>query len=527
MVFDRFLVVATLAVLVSCGKGVDGTGETGETSTTTDTTDTSTGTETGSTVVTPPAGLDLVSVDVDKFAELGYELATYELGEDYEVQYTTLTGARPFFHVFRPIGGTTDSLDILMWFHGGHIGNDEVEIPNNCSDETIRYNINLILGTGSMVTGFVSERNWALVIPSNNWCDGGVGLGSDDPVDPENHWGWVHSKNVLDLATGGYLGFNAGGELYSWGTSAGATSSATAAYRYTGFTGMIVDSGGCDQFLMHDRDPGIMSHIFGGDPYLPDGTESQFFSNYQEASCTWQVANGLQAPIFIPYNQEDLAVPIEQPQALLAILEEHYPSAGINYGSHDYNHLSPGGNYHVQTRSKIIPFGYSTGLMMQFLEGNSIYWREAEWGCWSQDCSVGTVRVGGEDWQNYSNAGGVEITSEEDSGTAMHSRLDPNIDNGDTVEAVIVLKALELADVDDLTEVLRMTYTDNSGTSERVFTAGDFAPESQATDQEFLDQYLDSRLTFVPEDVDSGYVSLDYLGAGAFRLDAIVFVVSK
>ena len=531
MVFQKIMIVTGLALIVSCGgKGGDDTQDSSITTdtTTTDTTVTVTETgETGTTVVTP-AGVDLVSLDVDTYAEWGYELATYEFGVDFEIQYTTLAGERPFFHVYRPIGGTTDALDLLLWFHGGHIGNDEIAVPSNCSDETIQYNINLVLGEGSLVTRFVAERNWALVIPSNNWCDGGVGLGPDDPVDPENHWGWVHNKSILDLATGGYLGFNMGDELYSWGTSAGATSSVTAAYRYPGFTGMIVDSGGCDQVLMFERDSSAMAHIFGGNPYKPDGSESQYFSNYQEASCTWQVENGLRVPMFIPYNQEDLAIPPEQPEALLANVLQAYPSEGINFGSHDYNHQSPGGNYHVQTRSRNLPFGYSTGLMMQFLEGKSVYWREAEQGCISEgDCTIGAVTGGGQEWQSYSNAAGIDVRESQDTGKILTSRVDPSVQNGDTVEVVMVVRAFELAFVDPPTEVLRLTYKENGVITERVFTAGDFAPETQASDQELLDQYLDSRIEFVPQDVSAGVVGVEYLGAGAFKLDALVFVVSN
>jgi|GEM_PF-5344189 len=528
------LAVFSLGLVVSCGKGDTDTGDSSSTTETSTTTETgSTTTETGSTgetgdTVVPPDGLDLVSVDVDTYAELGYELATYEFGEDFEVQYTTLAGERPFFHVYRPVGGTSEALDLLFWFHGGHIGNDVNGVPNNCSDETIRYNINLILGGGSLATRFIADRNWALVIPSSNWCDGGVGRGSDDLVDPENHWGWVHNENILDLATGGFLGFNMGSNLYSWGTSAGATASVTAAYRYPGFTGMIVDSGGCDQVLMFERDASAMAHIFGGNPFKPDGSESEFFPNYQEASCTWQVENGLRVPMYIPYNQEDLAIPPEQPEALLARVVEHYPSAGINYGSHDYNHLSPGGNYHVQTRSRNLPFGYSTGLMMQFLEGKSVYWREAEWGCVDESsCTIGAISVGGQDWQNYSNAGGISVRSSLETGVILNSRIDPHISNGDSVELVMIVKASELDFVDPNAEALRLTYSDSTGTTERVFTAGEFAPDTQASDQELLDQYLGSRLEFVPQDVGTGQVSVEYLGAGAYRLDAIVFVISN
>jgi hypothetical protein len=538
MAFQRFLVVVSMALVASCGKGGDDTQDTNKTTDTT-TTDTSgtvteTGTtvtetgETGATVVTPPAGLDLVSVDVDKYAELGYELATYEFGEDFETQYTTLAGDRPFFHVYRPIGGTTEALDLLLWFHGGHIGNDESEVPSNCSDETISYNINLILGGGSLVTRFVAERKWALVIPSSNWCDGGVGLGPDDLVDPENHWGWVHNKNILDLATGGHLGFNMGDDLYSWGTSAGATASVTAAYRYPGFTGMIVDSGGCDQVLMFDRDPFAMAHIFGGNPYKPDGSESQFYPNYQEASCTWQVENGLRVPMYIPYNQQDLAIPPEQPEALLENVDRVYPRAGVNYGSHDYDHLSPGGNYHVQTRSRNLPFGYSTGLMMQFLEGSLVYWREAEWGCVnSTDCTAGAASIGAQEWDNYSNTGGISVRPNSEAGVILTSRIDQNINDGDEVEVVVIVRAESMDTVDATAEYLRLSYTDNDSSTETVFTAGEFAPETQATDQELMDQYLGSRLQFVPLDVDSGTVTVEYLGEGGLKLDALVFVVSK
>ena len=490
-----------------------------DTSTVTDTTDTST------TTVEVLEGLEVRSVDDETWADWGYELVTYEFSEEHEDNYTTISGERPFFLVYRPIGGSEEPLDLLFWFHGGHIGDDSNGTPGNCSDDTIRSNINLVLGGGSLVTKYVALRNWALILPSSNWCDGGVGLGPDDPVDPVNHWGWVHNENILDAATGGHLGFPAGERAYSWGTSAGATSSVTAAARYPIFDGLIVDSGGCDQVLMHEMDPSAMEHIFGGRPTTPDGEPTEFYQNYLDASCTYQLRESLEVPLFVPYNDQDLMIPATQAYALLAEAADKYPDLGIRYGSHDYDHLAPSNNYHVQTRGRNIPWGYSTDLMMSFLEGAEVYWVEAESGCFAaQPCTVGSPITGDSTYEKYSQAGIIHVRDGASAGVAFSTRVPSSVDFGKRVEAVGIVNLSLLGSLDPSTAVAKMNYIEDGNVVEsKLFTAGEFAPDRDATDQELLDQYFGTRLEFTPT-MAGGVVTWETMGRGETIIDAVVFV---
>ena len=483
--------------------------------------------ETGEPVDTAPPvvdGIQLQELRTNDYEEWGYELATYGVVDG---EYMAVDGELPLFYVVRPAAGegTDGALPLLVWFHGGHIGDDSNgEIPENCGRSSIDANIEMVLGEASLVTEFLSQRRWALLLPRNDWCDGGFGRGDEDPVDPQNHWGYRHLERSLDWVLAGNAEVDASGPRMGWGTSAGGAWAVVGAHRYGGFSGLVLDSAACDSVLLHGQDARSMEHIFGGAPE-DEGADTEATPRYLEASCTALVASGdLAVPTYVAWNNEDLIIPSNQPSQLITVLQTANLASGLRYGEHDFAHGAPSPNNHVQTRLRNLPWAYTTEAMYSFLEGKRVLWREVEDACAPEDCPVGTSVTEGPEWANYSGGGVVRAQPAEGAGKMAQLGLPPGVPLGQPAEAVLVVKVTGIDGLAGNTQVLTISYAEGENRTETHLVAEVFAPATGATDEDLVQQALGTRLAFTPS--LAGTISVRTHGVGDVALDAILLVVS-
>jgi hypothetical protein len=485
--------------------------------------------ETGEPVDTAPPvvdGIQLQDLRTNDYEEWGYELATYGVVDG---EYMALDGELPLFHVVRPALSEEEvpgeALPLLVWFHGGHIGDDSGGVvPQNCGRTSIDSNIEMVLGEASLVTEFLSERRWALLLPRNDWCDGGFGRGVDDPVDPDNHWGYRHLERSLDWVVAGNAGVDASGPRMGWGTSAGGAWAVVGAHRYGGFSGLVLDSAACDSVLLHGQDARSMEHIFGGPPE-DQGADTEATPRYLEASCTALVGSGdLAVPIYVAWNNEDLIIPNNQPSQLIASLQAANLANGLRYGAHNFAHGAPSPNNHVQTRLRNLPWTYTTEAMYSFLEGKRVLWREVENTCAPEDCPVGASMTEGPEWANYSGGAVVRAQPAEGAGRMAQIGLPPGVPFGQPAEAVLVVKVTGIDDLAANTQVLTLSYTEGENRTETHLAADLFAPATGASDEELVQQALGTRLVFTP--TLAGTISVRTHGVGEVALDAVLLVVN-
>jgi len=472
--------------------------------------------DTGEPVV---EGIQLLDLEQEGFSDWGYEMATYGVVDG---EYHALDGQPPLFHVVRPVSAPEGPIPLLVWFHGGHIGNDVGgAVPENCERSSIDSNIEMVLGEASLVTEFLARRGWALFLPRNDWCDGGFGQGGEDPVDPVNHWGHHHYVRTLEWILAGHAGVDGTGPRYGWGTSAGGAWSVFAAQHHGGFEGLVIDSAACDQLLMYGQDPGSTEHMFGGPPEDAEGNPTEAQARYLAASCTSAFAGqGLDVPTFVAWNNQDLVIPTNQPSQLVSVLGDASNISGLRNGSHDFHHLAPSPNNHVQTRLRNLPWGYTTEAMFSFLEGKRVIWREAEAGCSPGACAVGAVVSEDPEWANYSGGGAIRALASEGPGKMFEVPLPLGLSTEESAEMVAVVEAFGLEGVQPGIEVLTLAFTVGTERTEVHLAANEFAPQSQASDEELLNQYMGTRLSFTPQ--QGGVLSVRSRGVADLVLDALI-----
>ncbi len=461
------------------------------------------------------------NVDSTTYLDLGYEYASYEVTPDYADHYTTVEGNNPVFYVYRPVTVGKQPLKTVVWFHGAATGDDSSgTLPGSCETSNVQSNVDKVMGPPSLVAAWMADAGWTVVLPRNEWCDMWQGQGAADPVDPVNHFGYQHAALVTDFVRAGQAGFEVD-EIYSWGTSAGGTASASVAGRYGEFDGVVTDSAPCVQETYYPDDPQTLEHILGGAP----GDSAAVDQRYNEASCNWLVENGwLDVPVYAAWNAQDVIIPDEHAETLIAAFESTLQPAGIAFGHHDFDHPAPGTTYHVQTRLSTPPMGYTTGFVMDFLSGQVLIIREAEdedGNCDGGTC-VGSVGTGS-DWSNFSKASGLETT---EAGVVYDERVPDNRLAAKTGTKIIAL--LKLEDTGGLagsTPVATLSYSEGGiPIASKDLVVDDFAPDGGAGDLDFVAQFKATTLGFVTNDPGNlGKLTLEAAGNGRLMVDGFVY----
>jgi hypothetical protein len=275
-------------------------------------------------------------------------------------------------------------------------------------------------------------------------------------------------------------------------------------------------------------DRSSLSHIFGGDPFEADGvTPSEVHQNYLDASCNWIVEeDGFDLPVYLAWNNRDILAKNYNGEAFSAALDAAHPG---RYGHHDYDHNSPGGTFHSQTRNSPLPYGYTTELMLRFLEGSNVVWQEAELGCAGgiAQCPIGLKKLDQPTtpWADHSLGGGIEATAPMGAGVVYVGGLPGEVPTGRSVTATIVMGLTGLSGLAPTDDMLTVTYTDSTGVSATAtFEVSDLQPDGAVPSTgaaAMINQYKSTELTFTPGDRASGVLTVEYEGRGTLRLDAI------
>jgi hypothetical protein len=525
--------------------------ETGTTTTTTTTTTGNTTTATGTTTTETDKwdGWHVVDSDRQGFDLYGYVLQTWQIGPEAENYFQDNLGNDRRFYLLRPEETPLEEINLLLNLHGGAVDDDS---PEDYYTELDPYLTNCGLAN-EVSLGFtafrhmqsheVMARGWAMVVPVNLWCDFWIGRGEEDPVDPEHHKGYTHVSETLDFLTSGATGLDVA-NLFAWGSSSGGAAALPIAHWYGEFDGVISDSPPCkmDEYFFDDQSS--LMHIFGGPPFF-DGKKTEVYQNYLDVSCDWLVeSGGYDVPTYVAYNVRDLLTRSYSPESFAAAADAVWAPAGIRYGYHDWDHDYPGTTFHTQTRGSETLSRYTTSAMFSFLEGATVNWIEAEHGCTTWPCDVGTATDTKTGLADYtltvsSGSGAIVVTQAEGAGVAYTGAIPSYLEEGETLTAVVVFDAVGLGSISDSSLLLTIAYENDDGVKASIdllsddFVTDDFEigvtmEGTKAALQRQMAQYAASSLSFTVEDLATSRITVSYWGVGGknarLYIDAIQYI---
>jgi hypothetical protein len=495
-------------------------------------TDADTDADTGYPVVILGDGVARMSVDTETFAALNYQLVTYEITEEASDAYASLyVGQRPTFHVWRPADALPDErLPLVLFHHGGAMGDDSTETPHQCQAEQIGNWLARHLQGGTGLPWIIALDRAVLLAPRNDWCDGWQGLGPSDPVDPVNHYGYYHEARALDFLRQGWGGFLVDEDaLYGWGTSAGAGTIFASAARYGGFDGIIWDSG-FSSFLTYydqigsDGEPthAELEHIFGGAPYDEAGEPNgEIYTRYAENSATWLIGDGdLGIRTALGWNTQDLQLdPVNGSQ-----MEEALAASSVEWATHEFDHEYPGETHHVQTIYLPPPQGYFPQAYLRFLHGASMVFVEAEDGCTSATC-VGTAVTSADatDFAAYSHGAGLVLAAGTE-GVLYEEAVPASVVAGEAVTVGVAIEGRASA-WDAGVVVAQVSYVEDGVTmNAKILTSDQLALGDTPDNASVLQQYDSTWMSFVPGAPETGVIRVESSGEVEIRLDGVFYM---
>lgn len=506
----------------------DSSGESGESGETAHTGDT----DTGETGWEPGDGEWIIAdLDAERFAEEGYEVLTWHLNPDSQSWYDSpFEEQDPTFYMIRPAVEAEGTGPVLIWFHGGTLSAEGAEGIGGCSEEKVLEHAEKTLENEFLPVVAAMRRGWAILIPRNDWCDYWTGLGDEDPIAPGERWGYVNVERMLDFVLAGEAGYPATGERYAWGTSAGGGAAIHVTSRYGGFSAVVSDSAPSSMFLYHDTSPDAPETVFGGAPYDEEGLEAEAYPRYAAASAETLIRDlGYRVPIAVTWNTLDTLNSPGQPRSLIAALQEVYSEEGVLWTEHDFLHPAPAPYYHTQSKWPQVPWGYTGQALFDFFDGKQLLWVEAEDGCAGETvdaCELGSVVEAASDADHaaaFSGAAYRESRGADGRGVLWADVVPAELPVGEEVTATLVVEAQGLEGLEADRVVGTIAWIE--GEEERTvdLLAGDFAPESDASTDDFLSQYAATRVRFTPSEPGAGVVRYKVWGYGRANLDAVIY----
>jgi len=332
--------------------------------------------DTGSTL------LERFTIVEEGTSDDGYGWVDYQVNSYAVAEILAPDGMPARFHVLQPIS-PTQSHPVLLDLHGGSLDVDDAENPKGAYERcTSEYTAEKITDRlqKSRLTHVLASQGWVVVLPENPFCDGWVGMGPDDPVDP-THAGFLMAELAVafvkqNIPTAG---------LSVSGTSLGALGVAWFAnHTEHPIQTLMVDSGATDAVRYYaeedyspiepDEAQGRFEHILGGGPYNEDGQPSAFYDRYVDLSILRSVSeSGLRIPVLHSWNSYDAGSPSIQHEDLAKVLVNHYDKDGIRWAEYPLHHRSPG---HPQLHASTVP--YLVWAALQFAEGRDLQIIEAE-----------------------------------------------------------------------------------------------------------------------------------------------------
>lgn len=473
----------------------------------------------------------IADLDADRFADEGYEVLTWTLNPESEAWFDSpFDDLDPTFYMIRPADTDLATGPILVWFHGGTLAAEEETEIGGCSEEKVLEHAEKTIENEFLPVVAAIRRGWAILIPRNDWCDYWTGLGDEDPVAPGERWGYVNVERMLDFVLAGDAGYPASGERYAWGTSAGGGAAIHVTNRYGGFSGIVSDSAPSSMFLYYETSPEAPRDVFGGAPFDDAGEPTEAYDRFAAASAETIISDlGYRVPIAVTWNTLDTLNSPGQPRSLVSALEETYTPEGVNWFEHDLDHPSPAPYYHTQSKWPQVPWGYTGQALFDFFDGHQLLWVEAEDGCTgdlASVCELGELVEATSEADHaaaFSAAAYLEARGADGKGI-LWADLVPGevpIDTEVTATLVVEMQGLDGLEEDKVVGTLAWEEGDSELTVN--VTAGDFAPESAATTDDFLTQYAATRIKFTPSELGAGVVRWKVWGYGRTNVDAVIY----
>jgi hypothetical protein len=377
--------------------------------------------DTGNPVLTADfPGWTRTRIDTTTYAHWNAVREDWQIGPDWPGWFPTLLGDDRRFQIVRPDDAVDGArVPVLFALHGAAIDDDSdpdyyAGDPTETLCGAARAIASSYVDLGTLLAPLALERGWAVVAPEGLWCDGWMGLGPDDPADPEHHFGFVQLSEVKDFVDAGAAGFQPT-SWSAWGSSSGANGAILASAWKGGFDAVVADSPPCDWLVYWHTDREVAEHLLGGSAFEKDGvTPSDLYEHYVADSCDTLVRDG-DTPLFHPWNWNDnLVAPGHSTQLDKAIAGR----PDVRSFAYDFDRYAPADSYHTQTQSKALPLAYVPALAFEFLEGRNVRWIEAEDACTDCDAIRTKDANEGSDWDVFSHAGGVTLTGDGASVTA-------------------------------------------------------------------------------------------------------------
>ena len=442
-------------------------------------------------------GAELVDEDTKYFRGLDYTVQTWQLTDG---SYTGQSGDPPTWLLFTPRTAPHDTRDVLVWIHGGAWADDaDPDLNYDCTLEAGRSLVKSAI-FGAFVPRLAAARDWSIVYPLNDWCDGWVGLGEDDPVHPGVHYGRHHFERVMRWVDAGGGGFTPD-QVYGWGASAGALSVLHLAANTGRVSAILADSGPTSTLRYHELVSELaVEHLFGGSP-------DEAYDAYVDHDGEELVRSGrFEGPVALPWNAQDAVTDVSFPQGLAQALEER----GGHYVVHDYDHAAKPEIFHTQARYHELPWAYGTHAWVDFLDGWQLQWVEAE-GLACEGCVGGVCQ--GEGVEELSGAAG-RCAGPTDAGVFARTTIPSELAGGGRLMPLV--RATEHHDLDDDAVVFELDV----GGARTTVRVGDLAREHTDIAQ------VETQLAATVIDVGAGSegeLTLEVQGVAGLILDGFIW----
>jgi hypothetical protein len=410
------------------------------------------------------------------------------------------------------------STGLLIYLHGS-TAEDDGDDPSVCDPvvaEEARYRF---LNGWGLAAHMAMQRGLSIVAPLDRWCDVWLGRGEEDEVGA-NHYGWDLLERSARWAIDGHGGVQIDGPVVAWGTSTGAIGAALAAARIPEVQAAVLDSGPIDFYDRTQTDfSRVLDHVLGGDP--EEATE-----RYAEDSPVALVQSGeITVPLLIATNAQDVITAPVHGENMRAALAEGYSPAGLRWGYHDFNHPAPGDTNHVQLGMRLVPWAYSSWVVLDFLlEGHRVQWVEAELDC--PICEVGELALGTE-WTKSASGGAAMLAPPEAGPGRVVSVIPPSeIPIGADAAAIAVLGVddINAKTIADDTLVARLRWTlDGAELARSDVAFGDLTDGGDLTE---IARHISVSRLEVPGGMPASSdvrVEVEATGEAPLLVDAVVF----
>jgi hypothetical protein len=500
-----------------------------------------------------PADFVIVNQDTSTYADQGYAVLTFELNPQAANPYDSLqnsisdldTGGnpvtyRPTFYLVRPLDSEGQPLVDLIWFHGGSIADDRDfdetgEMPRGCVSANLAKYAQQSVSSTFLPLVMAMEQGWAMVVPRNDWCDYWTGLGPEDPVDPDRHFGAHHVDRVFSFLASGGAGYVPSGTRYAWGTSVGGAAAIHLAHKHKGFQAIVVDSSPSSMLMYHTEDPAAVESFLGGPPYDSEGLQTAYFEKYTRVSAERLISDhDFRIPITMIWNSQDQLLGSSYPESLNKALRNFYTPEKVPWAVHDFNHAAPGAMNHTQSKLAAVPWGYTGLALVAFLQGKEVTWVEAEAGCsgiLKSTCTIGVVKTapegGNSDLQVFSQESVRQSLSEDGEGILWADIVPDSLPREQSIDAIAVVQIEGIEEVPDDEIVGFLGFQTQHNLEIVPLLRSEFAPKSGATTAENLLQYRSTRMKISIPQGETPTLTWRATGFGRTRLDAIIYLSDR